>query len=276
MSVDNNGWKAELSLTFQHTGTKTVLGHRKHEGPLRVQRPFYPERDTCHVYILHPPGGVVGGDRLYISVKVTEGSHALLTTPAAGKFYRSSGARALQSQELSAEDGAILEWLPQETIVYNQAQADLVNRIELHGNARFIGWEVLCLGLPASKKQFLEGQVRQSFEVFQDGERILIERGRYEGDSPMLKAHWGLGGCPVSGTLIATNAAPDILEDIRNATQDCVGDDLFGVTNIHGLTVCRYIGQDAYRAHRCFIKAWEVLRQDVLQQDACPPRIWKT
>jgi urease accessory protein len=92
----------------------------------------------------------------------------------------------------------------------------------------------------------------------------------------MLKARWGLGGCPVSGTLISSHAAPQTITKIRQATQDCLEDELFSATNIHDLLVCRYIGRDAYRAHRCFIKAWEVLRQELLQQDACPPRIWKT
>ena len=111
------GWHAELELGFVQREARTVLSHRHHQGPLRVQRPFYPEGGVCHVYIVHPPGGVVGGDRLELRVACGEGTHVLLTTPAAGKFYR-SGERP-QRQRISFDlHGSTLEWLPQETIYY--------------------------------------------------------------------------------------------------------------------------------------------------------------
>ena len=92
-------WKAQLDLKFSKSGNRTILSHRKHYGPLQVQKPFYPELNgTCHVYILHPPGGMVGGDRLNIYVDVNSNAHALITTPAAGKFYRSAGPVARQEQ----------------------------------------------------------------------------------------------------------------------------------------------------------------------------------
>ncbi len=58
--TENTGWKANLSLEFKATALRTVISKREHKGPLAIQRPFYPEDDVCHVYLLHPPGGVVG------------------------------------------------------------------------------------------------------------------------------------------------------------------------------------------------------------------------
>ena len=89
------GWVARLALRFEQRAGRTVLAHRSHEGPLAVQKPFYPEGDVCHVYLLHPPGGVVGGDRLTIEIEVASDAHAVITTPAAGKFYRSAAVESV-------------------------------------------------------------------------------------------------------------------------------------------------------------------------------------
>ena len=141
------GWLASIRLGFSAPGEKTLLKERRHQGPLKVQRPFYPEGPACHVYLLHPPGGVVGGDRLNIDVDVQSGAHALITTPGASKFYRSAGPLALQQQTLQVH-GGILEWLPQENILFPGANIKLESRIQLDASARFIGWEVHCLGRP--------------------------------------------------------------------------------------------------------------------------------
>src|SRR5262245_14402851 len=116
------GWLASLDLEFARSGSRTVLARRSHVGPLIVQRPFYPEGDVCHVYLVHPPGGVVGGDTLELRARVHDGAHALITTPAATKFYRSEGRMARQVQDI-ALDAAIFEWLPQETILFADAHA---------------------------------------------------------------------------------------------------------------------------------------------------------
>ena len=102
------GWLAELHLRYEYRHARSVIAARHHQGPLTIQKPFYPEGDVCHTYILHPPGGVVGGDILNINITVADGAHALLTTPASGKFYRSAGKTAEQHNHLSIETGACL------------------------------------------------------------------------------------------------------------------------------------------------------------------------
>ncbi|MBM4202088.1 MAG: urease accessory protein UreD, partial [Gammaproteobacteria bacterium] len=147
-AVATAGWNAELELRFAPGHGKTVIAHRRHVGPLLVQRPFYPEGPVCHVYLLHPPGGVVAGDTLGIDVDAANGSAGLVTTPAAGKFYRSASGLARQSVSLRVADGASLEWLPQETIVYQGARVRSRITIELEAGARFVGWDVVALGRP--------------------------------------------------------------------------------------------------------------------------------
>lgn len=170
------GWQAELHLGFSRKAEKTLLSRRKHRGPLTVQRPFYPEGGLCHVYLLHPPGGVVSGDNLLIDIELDRQSEALVTTPAAGKFYRSEGKLARQTVSLKVADEAILEWLPQETIVYQGARLSSTVSVELSDNAHFIGWEILALGRPASDEGFDSGEAILNWRIFRDGKPYIWKK----------------------------------------------------------------------------------------------------
>jgi len=144
-------WHAELRLAFARAGERTVLRENRHLGPLRVQKALYPEGDAvCQAIVLHPPSGIAGGDHLTIEVDVAAGAHAQLTTPGAGKWYRSSGSEASQRIDLTVGAGATLEWLPQETIVFDGARARMETRVTLAADSRFIGWDILCLGRAAA------------------------------------------------------------------------------------------------------------------------------
>jgi urease accessory protein len=270
------GWQARLELGFTRMGSRTVLDERRHWGPLQVQRPFYPEADgACHVYILHPPGGVVGGDELEVRVEVRQGADALLTTPAASKFYRSAGAVARQVQTLRVAEDAALEWLPQETIVYDGARLQSATRVELQGSARFIGWEILCLGRPAAGERFAHGDCRQAFELWRDGVPLYLEHGRYDGGSELLQAAWGLQGQPVMGTMVGTVQQAGLAEAVRVAVNAEDGE-LCGVSQLEEVLVCRCLGLSAARAKLLFMRAWAVLRPAVLGKPSCPPRVWNT
>ncbi len=253
-----------------------------------MQRPFYPEGDSvCHVALLHPPGGVVGGDELRIAVALDADAHALVTTPAAGKFYRSAGPFARQAQLLTVAAGAALEWLPQENIVYSGARVHALTRVELQGDARFLGWEILCLGRPAAGETFIAGEYRQDFELWRDGEPLYLERGRYAGDDAILGARWGLQGQPVSATLVGTGAAPDLVNAIRarwealkappppNSFPEGEGE-LVAASQLDGVLLCRYLGPSAARARRLFTLAWGLLRPAMLGRPPCPSRFWNT
>ena len=211
------GWKAALDLRFAAAGGATRLAHRAHRGPLVVQRPFLPEGPAvCHVYVVHPPAGLVGGDELEIDVAIATNAHALLTTPAATKVYRTSGAPVRQAQRLRVAAGGTLEWLPQETILYDGARATLDTRVELGRGARFIGVDAVCFGLPARRAPFARGTCRQSFEIVREGRPLLIERGRYDADSGVGSGRWGLGGAGVLGFAVTAPApAAEAVDTVR-------------------------------------------------------------
>jgi urease accessory protein len=281
----STGWQACLTLGFQRQGSRTtILGSCTHRGPLQVQRPFYPEGEAvCHVAILHPPGGVVGGDELRLYAALDAHSHALITTPAAGKFYRSAGPTAYQIQRLTVATGAALEWLPQENIVYAGAKIHAITHVELQGNARFIGWEILCLGRPAAGEIFTTGECRQNFELWRDGEPLYLEHGRYNGGAPALAARWGLQGQPVSATLLCAGSPPDAVSAIRTGWEELLArspptseGERATASQLDGVLICRYLGPSAARARRLFTLAWGVLRPAILNRRPCPSRFWNT
>ena len=245
-----------------------------------MQRPFYPEgQSVCHVALLHPPGGVVGGDELRVQAALDTGTHALITTPAAGKFYRSAGPIARQIQEMRVAPGATLEWLPQENIVYSGALVRALTRIELEGDAGFLGWEIVCLGRPAADETFVAGDCRLDFELWRDGEPLYLERGRYAAGDAVFDAPWGLRGQPVSATLVCAGSPPGAVGPIRASWQDlrlaCDGE-LATATQLDGALVCRYLGPSVRRARLFFTMAWSLLRPALVGRHPCPSRFWST
>ena len=273
-STTESNWRARLELEFQYIDRRSVLRRCHHYGPLRVQRAFYPELDSsCHVYILHPPGGVVGGDRLELDCQLDSHSRTLLTTPSAGKFYRSNGCCAEQINAFSVQPGAALEWLPQENIIYSGARLNTKTRIELHGDAHAIGWEIFCLGRPAAGELFERGSCRQNLEIYRDGRALLVERGDWQGGSDLLNVPWGLHGQPANGTLFATLQDRALVDTLREHIQ-AAPPARFAVTQLQDLLICRYLGPSSMDARALFARAWTLLRPAVLHKPACLPRVW--
>jgi urease accessory protein len=266
-----SGWQARLELGFTPTPGRTVLTRRSQRGPLAVQRPFYPEGGVCHVYLLHPPGGVVGGDRLQIEAEVSPGGHALVTTPGATKFYLSAGDTARQTQTLRVASGARLEWLPQENIFFPGALTRLSTHIELAEGARFIGWEIQCLGRPAIDERFEHGHLDLELRLSSDRTPLLLDRLRVGGNS--LDGAAGLRGLPVTATLLASPSGAMELECVRGLVGE---ESAVGVTLIDRLLVVRYLGPSTEQCRDLFTRVWAAIRPSVVERAPCPPRIWST
>jgi len=265
------GWHASLQLAFAPQVARTALVHRQQRGPLAVQRPFYPEGDTCHLYLLHPPGGVVGGDKLDISAETAAGARALVTTPGATKFYLSAGTTAHQNQHLRVAADSALEWFPQENIFFPGAIARLDTRIALDADARFIGWEIQCLGRPVIDESFEAGDLDLRYRVERDGRLLLMER---LGVSPETRrGASGLRGLPVTATLVATPADIAGLEMARALIDETTS---AAATLLDDLLVVRYLGDSTEQCRRLFIAIWAAIRPAIIGRAPCPPRIWST
>jgi urease accessory protein len=270
-----SGWQADLRLRFgldvQRPGI-TRLVERRHKGPLIVQRPFYPEGGPCHVYLVHPPGGVVGGDDLRVDVHLDPEAHALITTPAATKFYRCEVSHSSQTQQLHAA-GATLEWLPQENIFYRGADVRTATRVHVGAGSRFVGWEINCLGLPARGEPFETGTLKLDLELWRDSTPVFLDRLRLRGESPARAAVWGLAGQEAVGTLLASPASREHGEIIRQLITDVP---LAAVSVVDGVLVLRALAPQAEAVRHLFIAAWRALRPAIIGRDAVDPRIWAT
>ena len=266
-----DGWEARLELGFEPRPQRTVLAHRRQRGPLAVQRSFHPEGDTCHLYLLHPPGGVAGGDSLDISVTTHPGTSALVTTPGATKFYTSIGPTALQKQRFSLRGGC-LEWLPQENIFFPGAAVELCTEIDLESDARYIGWEIHCLGRPVIAERFDRGAVMFSTALRRDGKPLLIERLVVDGEALSGKAT--LRDMPVIATLIATAADNGVIDAVRELPG--MQSTAAGVTLLQDVLVCRYLGDSTEEARKLFVAVWQAIRPLLTGKAAVAPRIWAT
>ncbi|MBU2887366.1 urease accessory protein UreD [Gilvimarinus agarilyticus] len=282
----SRSWQASLALRFAHRAGKTAVTRAQHYGPLRIQRPFYPEGDCAHVYLLHPPGGLVVGDALHISLGAESGAAALVTTPSAGKVYSLAGLQhsdstTTQSQhiDITVAQNGHLEWLPQETIVFNGANARLHTKLTAALGATFIAWDIACLGRPACQEVFDTGSVHQDLEVWVDGVPRLIERNHITGGDAFMQQPWGLNGAGSLGTLVASGSpsrdlVDQLLEELNQAASGSQPN--WGLTQKEDLFIARYIGPSAYECRKGFIHIWQAIRPEVCGREAVEPRIWHT
>lgn len=275
-AVQSHAWRAQLALEFERRAARTVLSARRHNGPLVIQKPLYPEGDeVCHAIIVHPPGGIAGGDELELRAELGADSSALLTTPGAAKWYRSAGDWARQRIIFNVADAATLEWLPQETIVFDGARADARLDVELNGNGAFISWEILCLGRTGSAERFSSGEWRSRTVLKRDGKPLWFERGCLAGNDHALVAPAVMAGEPVVATLLAASdkLTPRLLAACREIPP------LRGqgaITLLPGLLVGRYLGGSSEAAKFYFTKLWQAIRPAVIGRTAVMPRIWRT
>jgi urease accessory protein len=273
------GWDARLALDFARRGDRSALVRRVHTGPLVVQKTLHPEGPgVCQAIVVHPPGGIAGGDRLAIALDVDPRAHAQLTTPGATKWYGSTGAAARQAFDARVGAGATLEWLPQEAIVFDGARAEMSSAVALAGDAVFIGWDVTCLGRIASGERFDRGSYRQRFELVRDGALVWAERTRIEGRGGVAASPAGLNSCPMFGTFVV--AAPAIADDVLAACRRIAPADAgateAAVTRMPGVLVARCRGRSPEAARQWFAALWAVVRPALCGRAAVPPRIWNT
>ena len=274
-------WQGRLELAYRRDAERTIVLDR-HDGPLRVLKSLYPESpQVCHSVLVHPPGGIVGGDVLAIDSTLADGAHALITTPGATRFYRSLGEPALQHVQVRAASGARLEWLPLETLAYSGCIAETRMRFELAADAEMIGWDVLALGLPASDQGFGRGSYTQSIEL----PGCWLERGRIAaGDARLLDSPLGWDGQRVLATLwFAAGSALRVerREALLDAARERVVEhslrERCGATAANDrVVVLRALAPRVEPAMQLLAAVWARWRETAWQLPACAPRVWRT
>lgn len=291
----NTGWHGRLDLTFgcvpetalsDPAALPTQLQRASAQAPLKIQRPFYPEGvDICHGVMLHTAGGVVGGDRLSITVQVHPQAKALLTTAAAAKIYGKGrqaqpGQSSHQDVSLDIAPGACLEWLPQETIVFDGARYHQSLTVRLAEDALWMGWDVTRLGRSARGERFQSGEWRSHTQIWQGDRLLWIDPQYLDANSPSMQSRHGLSGYPVVGTFVMAGQIADKawVEAARQAWTEQQSrkpsDAEAGVTRLQAGMICRYRGYSTAEARQWFTTVWHEWRSPLLHRPACPPRVW--
>lgn len=275
------GWPGRLELNYRRDGDRT-LAHDRHSGPLRVLQSLYPEGPgICHHVLVHPPGGIVGGDALHVQAGLQAGAHALITTPGATRFYRSAGEGALQSVTARVDDGARLEWLPLETICHSAALAENQLRFALQPGGEMMGWDIVALGLPASGEAFEAGHYAQRIEL----PGVWLERATLRGDDQhLLDSPLGFAGHRVlatmwfaTGTAMTTDRRDRLLDAAREQASTHALARTAGCTSPHAqVVVLRLLAPRVEPAMQLLSTVWARWREVGWGLDAVAPRVWRT
>ena len=307
----DSSWLARLKLLFRQSHGETIMADNTHIGPLRVQRTFKAEDESRHVYILHPPGGYVAGDLIDIHVETQDSSHVVVTSPGASKFYRcepdfrhfphkphkpnkpNKSNNQTQTLNLVAKQHSLLEWLPQETIFFKDANAHLETNIQLDAGSDFIGWEISCLGRTASGETFGQGRLTQTLNLFQNDVLIHRERLRLTPEDAIQSQPWGLDQQPVFGTLLAVlkhrqeeqssslrfdrqDQLLAVVANLREQISEFPEAQHWSVTTKSGVILVRYLGPHSEPCKNGFSQIRDNLLKTFKQIEASTPRIWAT
>ncbi|WP_416308391.1 urease accessory protein UreD [Neptunicella sp. SCSIO 80796] len=284
-----NAWIASLELDFDCTEQRTRLTKIKRQGPLSVQKAFYPEGQRCaHVYLLHPPAGIVSGDELHLVANLDNGADALITTPGANRFYRArdnldiGDSKQVQISTFHLASQSMLEYLPQETLIYSGA--DAVNQVDIHlvPDSIYLGWEITCLGLPASQQPFTQGRFSQRNRIFCQQKLIYQDRIDITAANALLHHPAGLAGNTVMASFVlyvpalSVQQRHELLAQIRTLIIEVGAQQWLSVTDINGLVLARYLGEHAQQCKTLFIQIWQRVRPLCKGKQVHQPRIWFT
>jgi urease accessory protein len=296
------GWAADLHLKVVAGPNGSVPSIRRHSGPLRLQKMLYPEGpEVMHAILIHPPGGVVGGDSLDTTIQIAPNAHCLVTTPGAAKWYRSELQASSQKIRLEIAEDASLEWLPQENIVFDGAITRWQTSVHIAPGASAIGMEVVMLGRKARGEKFAAGTLANQLNVYQkiapleksannqpSGERLLFcEQWELKGNDHRLTAMQGLSGAPCFGQLWALGSVErlqaarhqlhEMLALNEGAADSKSASISLGVTLIRDqmlLVRAQGVGPELVRSS--LEQAWRAIRLPLLNRVCIPPRIWST
>ncbi|UDM17298.1 urease accessory protein UreD [Vogesella sp. XCS3] len=268
------GWPASLQLAYARDGARTIPVLRRHSGPLRVQKHFIGADGSCEHIIVHPPGGVAGGDSLTLDIALQAGCEVLLTSPGAAKWYDGFGRQARQHISIRQASGSVLAWLPQETILFDGADVRFASCAQLAGDARLLWGDVVCLGRPAANLLYHCGCWRQQADIYRDGRLIYSERTVLPADSHLLHSPVGLAGHSVVATLLW--AGPALPAELHDAVLALPLAGQAAASQLDDVWLARFVGDGAEAALAWLRAARHLIHPFTHGRPAHAPRIWAT
>ncbi|HQT81904.1 urease accessory protein UreD [Ferrovum sp. JA12] len=265
-------------MSFDFAQNKSRLLSKRHYGPLRIQKTLYPEGDKiCHVILLHPPGGVAGGDSLTISLDVQQGAHVLATQPGATKWYKSAGLSAKQDIFIRLSEESTLEWLPQENIFFDNTKSTITTSVELTKNSIFFTWDINCFGRRLSNETFKQGELSTRYRIKLEDKWLLNEQGFFLGTDSFMNSPVGMAKKSVWATFMVYHPllTPELMIECRQLVAE-EKESFVGLTLNNGILFARYLGDSSESAKNYFITLWQFLRPILSVGQPNSPRIWRT
>lgn len=236
--------------------------------PCRALLPRVDGREGAEVVFVNTAGGIAGGDRVRYEMKVSGATRVTFTTQAAEKIYRALDDAARIETQVTASDGALAEWLPQETIVFDGGRFVRSTEIEIYGDSRILALEALVLGRAASGETMRTGEATDRWRVLRDDRLVWADAFRLGGDiAALVERPALLDGCRAVATAIYV--APDVADRL-DAAREALDDARAGATVVNSVLVCRMIAPDGAALRATILRLLTVLRDG-----AEPPRVWR-
>ena len=275
-------WNARLDLHYSRENITSQVKF-EHVGPLRILRSLYPEGPgICHNVLIHPPSGLVAGDSLDINIDARDNAHALITTPGATRFYKSTSDWATQTVDVQLRDSSKLEWLPLETLAYNGCRARNTCKFDLKDQSELIAWDITALGMPSANLPFQTGLIEQHFEL----KDHWLDKGRIRAeDLNLLNSPLGLNAKKCLSTLVFASATQKNQEQINQllelargvllSEQEGMQTVQAGVTSPNpNIVVVRMLSDLVEPSMQLMRGIWLSWRSNVWGLESVMPRIW--
>jgi urease accessory protein len=267
-------------IRFGYRGGVTRLDHLYQHDPLRVLFPAPAAGDPLLAVLLTTSGGLVAGDRLDIAVGLAAGAAAHVTASAAEKIYRSTGPTTTILHSLSVASGAVLEFLPQETILFEGARLRRETTVELAPDAAFLGGDIVVFGRRARGEKFTKGFLHGVWEIRRDGRLVWGDALHLEDDIAAIIADPAcFDGAAAFATMILAPAGQNPSALVQGAREfqsaDAASGVRAGVTVVAGLLVARWLAADAALLRRAYAGLAGHLRQAAMGLPPSLPRLWQ-
>jgi urease accessory protein len=254
---------------------RTRLKHLYQTDPLRVLFPRSASAELPIAVISSTSGGLVGGDRLDMRIELHKGARALATMQAAEKVYRSSGPDSYIEVGLKIAENCWLEWLPQETILFEGARLKRCTRVELAADSKLLAGEMLVLGRLAGGEQFSQGLLRDAWEVRIDGRLIWADVLKLDRDiAATIASPAGFNDMRACATAIYVGSDAAQQLDVARELMQAPADVRCGVTCLGQVLVCRWLARDPLKLRQSYGRFWAAFRNRAAGLPEQLPRLW--
>jgi urease accessory protein len=247
---------------------RSCLDRLYQSGSAKLRLPRVAADAPLQAILLNTAGGVTGGDSFACEVAVEDGAKAAIATQAAERIYRRSGGSAAVATSLSVGAGARLDWLPQETIVFDRAALRRRLSAEVDASGTLLAIEAMVLGRAAMGETVRQASVSDVWRIRRNGRLIFADGVRLEGDATAIMSGpaTGSGATAFATMILVAPDAPARLEAARAALGDGPGE--AGVSAWNGMLVARLLARTGQALRADLIRLIETLRGEPM------PRVW--